>query len=445
MLIRSSITFHTLLLSLLHLLVDGICACGMMMMTWQIVSDVEAGSLIVIYDVLAFATQPLTGRWLDTSGASPNRLKLAIALLVGGASISLLPLSENLLTAMTATIMFGMGNSLFHVYGGKIVAVASHYDIRMMGVFVSTGAVGLAIGIGFFCPMLMTAFLLALIALSALHLHYAGIVREGKSISFYTENVVRPTARSLPIVPLLYLSCLMLVVSGRSFIGESVPSLRTVFHSMGTPMTMVVVSIIVMAGKAAGGFLSKMWGVRNVFYVSMLLSATTFLMCPWHDVFVLTTLLLINISMPCTLYLATKAVPGREGWTFGLLAMALLPGFMLGHLAKDNATCQMLLEPLMATILLESLLLLCMREHRWQVLAASVMLNIFTNVPLNAFIMFFKVTSPFYLVGLECVVVVVEFIGYWLVLYDRCRAFKYSFLCNSFSALTGCLYQYLFL
>lgn len=438
------IVFHTFLLSLLHLLVDGVCACGMMVMSCQIISDFEAYGLIVLYDVLAFGTQPLTGRWVDTNGASGHRLKLSIALLFSGALISLLPITMNFLTAMTGTVMLGMGNSLFHVYGGKYVAVISRNDIRVMGVFVSTGAVGLAIGLGFSSPMLLTVLLFALLSLSFLHLYKTETVRTGKPSPIYSEDTKHLSALSHSPIPILFLSCLMLVVAGRAFIGESVPSLHTCINSIGAPMTMVWVSAIVMIGKATGGFLSKMWGVRNVLCGSMLLSATVFLMCPWHDAFVLITLLLINISMPCTLYLATKTIPGREGWAFGLLAMALLPGFLLGQLCKDNATCQMLLDPLMGTILLESLLLLSMRERRWKVLAASVVLNILTNIPLNVFIMTYGVTSPLLLFALECLVVVVEFIGYCLALHERRRAFKYSFLCNSFSALVGCLFQYFY-
>ena len=77
-------------------------------------------------------------------------------------------------------------------------------------------------------------------------------------------------------------------------------------------------------------------------------------------------------------------------------------------------------------------------------MSASVVLNIFTNVPLNAFIMAYEVTSPLYIVCLECVVVVAESIGYWLVIHNWRRAFKYSFLCNSFSFLVGCLFQLFF-
>lgn len=436
-----SIAYHTFLLSLLHLLVDGVCACGLML-TCQTASDVEACGLIVLYDVLAFGTQPLTGRWVDANGASEHSAKLAIALLTGGALIGVLPLSQNLLAATATAILLGMGNSLFHVYGGKYVAVVSHNDIRMMGVFVSTGAVGLSIGLGFFSPMLLLVFLIAILALSALHLHNARIAQTDIPLLAYTEKNKQASAHST--VLLLYLSCLMLVVSGRAFIGENVPSLRTSIPSMGAPLTMVMVSVIVMAGKAAGGFLSKKWGVRNVFCATMLFSATAFLMCPWHHVFVLLTLLLVNISMPCTLYWATKAVPGREGWAFGLLAMALLPGFMLGQVTKEDDFCQSLLVFLMATILLESLLLLCMHERRWQVLATSVVLNILTNVPLNAFIITCEVTFPLYLIGLECLVVVVEYIGYWLVLHEHRKAFKYSLLCNFFSVTVGSLYQLTF-
>lgn len=435
---------HTLLLSLLHFLVDGICACGLMLMSHQIVSDFEVAAVIVLYDVLAFATQPLTGRWIDASVACSRGLRLSAALLLGGALISLLHTSMPLLMAIPGAVLLGMGNSLFHVYGGRFVAVASQNDIRAMGVFVSTGAVGLAIGLGFSSPMLLAAFLLAFLTLSWLHL------RSAFTLGVCTRSAPSPTEpcpTSTPLrssVPVLFLLCLMLVVAARAFMGESVPSLRTVFSSMSAPTTMVLVSVIVMTGKAAGGFLSKWWGVRHVFFASMLLSAAVFLVCPWHDGFVLTTLFLINLSMPCTLYYATKAVPGREGWAFGLLALALLPGYLLGNLTKHDTTCQALLTPLMATLLLESLLLLCMRERRWQVLAASVVLNVLTNVPLNAFVMNRGISSPLHLTGLECMVVLVEFVGYCLVLHNRRQAFKYSLLCNTFSALVGFLCQYLF-
>lgn len=294
--------------------------------------------MIVLYGVLAFATQPLTGRLIDQMSAHPCCLKLAVALLVFGAIVILIPRRGTLLLAIMCATLMGMGNSFFHVYGGKYVAISSRNDIRAMGVFVSTGAVGLAIGTGFYNLLLLSIFIIALLSTSVLHLRIA----EGRmSAKVEGSSPIRFAYRQKKVLPLssllvLYLSCLMLVVAGQACIGESLPHL----HS--------------------------------------------------------------------------------------------------------NPTCQALLMPLVATILLESIILLFLREHRWQVLAASVVLNILTNIPLNAFVFAFEITSPLYLIGLECVVVMVEFAGYWLVLRDRYMALKYSFLCNTFSALTGCISQVLF-
>ncbi len=442
---RHPILFPTLLLSMLHLLVDGLCACGLMLMSCLMPSDVWACVIIVLYDVLAFGTQPLTGRWVDTGGAGVGRLEWSVALLAFGALVSVLPVSVNIFVALAGAALLGMGNSLFHVYGGRYVAVVSRNDIRVMGIFVSTGAVGLATGLGFSSPVLLAVFVFALLALAALHIRHDVALTGSSSIVNTGEARQSPAIQGVgsasSAVPFLLLSCLMLVVAGRAFIGENVPSMSNSFPTMGAPLTMVMASVVIMVGKASGGFLSRIWGVRTVFCVSMLLGAATFLMCPRHHAFVLSTLLLINISMPCTLYWATKAVPGREGWVFGLLAMSLLPGYMLGQLTKNDAISQALLVPLMATIVLESFLLLCLRERRWQVLAASVVLNILTNLPLNALILAYGVISPFQVLGMESVVVVVETIGYWLVLHNWRRAFKYSVLCNIFSAIAGCIFQ----
>jgi MFS family permease len=167
------VTTHTFLLALLHLLVDGVCASGVMIISRHLINDVEADGIIVLYDLLAFGTQPLTGRWMDSRGVHPFGFKLAMVLLICGALLCSLTTSIIRTAALVGTILLGMGNSFFHVYGGKYVAVVSHNDIRALGVFVSTGAVGLAIGIGFSSRMLLAAFLLVLLVLSALHLYSA--------------------------------------------------------------------------------------------------------------------------------------------------------------------------------------------------------------------------------------------------------------------------------
>ncbi len=45
---------------------------------------------------------------------------------------------------------------------------------------------------------------------------------------------------------------------------------------MNAPLMMVVASFVVMAGKTVNGFFSKCFGMRNVFYSSMLFGV----LCP---------------------------------------------------------------------------------------------------------------------------------------------------------------------
>jgi energy-converting hydrogenase Eha subunit E len=40
----------------------------------------------------------------------------------------------------------------------------------------------------------------------------------------------------------------------------------------------------------------------------------------------------VNCTMPVTLYLANVVLPKREGLAFGLLAAALIPGYLLAYI-----------------------------------------------------------------------------------------------------------------
>jgi len=67
-------------------------------------------------------------------------------------------------------ILLGMGNSLFHVWGGKQVATETGNDIHMLGAFVATGALGLSIGYVFFSWLLLCFLVLAISLLSVFYI-----------------------------------------------------------------------------------------------------------------------------------------------------------------------------------------------------------------------------------------------------------------------------------
>ncbi len=102
----------------------------------------------------------------------------------------------------------------------------------------------------------------------------------------------------------------------------------------------------------------------------------------------------------------------------------------------------MLLLALVATILIEFVVLLLLGERSRVVLGSSVVVNMLTNVPLNLFL--YGVDDSFAtLLVAEVLVVLVEALWYFVFLRNLSRAFVYSALCNAISFLIGILAQLL--
>ena len=138
---------RTGLAAALHFCVDGLCLCCLYLATAGVS---ELLRYFVVYNVLAFLTQPLTGMLADRAKrrhwillASIVMLILAVLETIGVVSCN----SEaSVFLLVVLSVLLGIGNSLFHVWGGKETAVRTGNDIRALGVFVSTGAFGLAVG-----------------------------------------------------------------------------------------------------------------------------------------------------------------------------------------------------------------------------------------------------------------------------------------------------------
>ena len=97
-----------------------------------------------------------------------------------------------------------------------------------------------------------------------------------------------------------------------------------------------------------------------------------------------------------------------------------------------------LLAPLVATIVIELGVLLCLGERRRKVLLGSVVIN----VPLNLYAIYVDYGPTTVIVG-EMLVMVVEELWYAWLIRDWRQAFLYSLLCNAVSYLTGLLFQML--
>ena len=410
----------------MHFLVDGLCACCLFLQ-----ADGTGHSLLIVfvtYNVLAFLTQPLTGMLADRVREPQLLLQGAAALLaLGVASVSFnVPCSTFNVQALTA-IFLGLGNSLFHVWGGRLVAVETGNDIRALGVFVSTGAFGLAVGMVFHSWWLMY-LLLVLIAGIAIWL----LCRRS---CFPTATERGPLYGLVLPKPWLAWCCLLLLmafVMFRSFTGETFTAALAKSGGM-----VLLIGALAMIGKAAGGRL-----VRGKTGFLLVLAGVAVCLLFHHTAgwLWLPGLLLINGTMAITLYWANRMMPGREGLAFGLLAAALMPGYLLAQTSHLSPLTSPLLLTLVPTIVIELLVLWSLRERRDDVLWSSVVVNLLTNVPLHLFLVFVSSSVPAIVAG-EMLVLMIEMLWYRYFVSSWRQAFLYSFLCNGISCLLGLLMQ----
>ena len=311
-----------LLCSVLHLLVDGLCVCCL----YLIASSFSALHLVGIYltyNILAFLTQPLTGLWADCMKRRHWMLLASVLLLTVAVLATSIVVSFRLSTVgmMVVPILLGMGNSLFHVWGGKQVAVTAGNDMRALGAFVSTGAFGLALGIVFFSWPLLYTVLLTICVLSTAYVHLD--LKAGIS----AINSQEAESRFSKLFIWMSLLVLMLVVMLRSFVGETFSGEMSRTGSM-----VLLIGLLSMLGKMAGGWLAHHLGIVRMLALVIVLVLVCLVFRSQEMVIALVGLFAVNCTMPVTLYLANVVLPKREGLAFGLLAAALIPGYLLAFI-----------------------------------------------------------------------------------------------------------------
>ena len=117
---------------------------------------------------------------------------------------------------------------------------------------------------------------------------------------------------------------LMAVVMFRSYVGQDFSD-----AIVKTPTLVLVIGAVSMLGKMAGGWLAKGFGIVNSMVVVLLVVLAAMLFRQSGTAVLLVGIFAINCTMAVTLWLANVVLKGREGLAFGLLAAALIPGYLL--------------------------------------------------------------------------------------------------------------------
>ena len=293
------------LLSVMHFVTDGLCAYMIFAKLYP--DNPEASFLIFLcYNILAFVTQSPVGMLIDKY----NKPKIFLAVSMVSMLLGYL-LSDFWILSV---ILIGISNSLFHVAGGKYVTEKSGNDISHLGIFVSTGAIGLVIGQRYLYLAPLPYVLLGLMIICGLLVIFCEDSESLPSGEKYKGKIGESYA----------LLIVLAVVLIRSFVGKVVsPDFTLSGHIF------LVIAIATALGKAVGGILSKFIGIKLTTYISMAAAAICLTLGTFNTVLFVIGVFAFNFSMPITLYFANVIMKGKEGFAFGTLAAILIPGYFL--------------------------------------------------------------------------------------------------------------------
>lgn len=303
--------------------------------------------------------------------------------------------------AFTHPVILGLGNALFHVGGGvgTLEEDSGHgWKGRALGIFVAPGAFGIFAGKEcafaweeFAQPLVALATLVSVVLLASQALVLSGKCGQKYARRYYNSQPEQPLFTKRRVAILCF--CFALVVL-RSHLGMSMQfAWKTSFT------TALAAVLVVVFGKAAGGFLAARIGMRRALIYTLAASAIC-LLIGQHMFPGLMGLLLLNMTMPMTLYLLAREFKALPGCMFGILTFALFVGFLptyftngrglssLGmHLSDKNEAAWeqgyrifvTFAVSLVLTLLIELSVALVWRIRKDKALLMVVLVNVLTN------------------------------------------------------------------
>lgn len=293
-----------ILFTLMHLTVDGVCAA---VLAAYATGEPYLDPILFyfgIYNLIAFGGQWLMGYLLDRW---PRGITAALALTPACLGLGAVPA----LGIPAQTVLLGLGNCAFHVAAGSLV-LRRYRTYKELGLFVSSGAIGLALGLNGLCgawPFWAACAAGTAVALWRLPQYREAIPEEAPSNGREPDGAAGAVPWALGGAVILLLACVVL----RGFGGGG-----------GVPEYVMLLPCTFALGKALGGLCCDALGYRNTV---RLIFALSFLALQWDGLLPLLLLTLaFNMSMPLTLRLLHWCAPGRPGLMFGLAAGCLLPG-----------------------------------------------------------------------------------------------------------------------
>lgn len=279
-------------------------------------SGADLSVMILIYNFIAFALQPIAGIIADRYNLSQHFVYGG--LITGPLSLFLFPLSP-----WVAVIIAGIGSSIFHVGGGALSISADENKAAYIGIFLSPGVIGLALG-GF----LAYADLFPVYLLSALFIVLLII------FSFTPKMVLqtaRPASFFIPDKHDLVMIIILMAIAFRSAVWNVFQ-----YISLGDFSLLIPIAISAGMGKITGGMMADFFGKRFWLYISLTMSIVFLSVTEYSRFFLYTGIFFLQSSTPVAVRIladAYKKIPATvAGLSFGLaIALGAVPHYFHFH------------------------------------------------------------------------------------------------------------------
>ena len=287
--------------------------------------------IILAYDLLAFAPQSVIGyindRFPRFSFGIAGLLLLAAALVlqntVSSPFVSLVPLC--------------IGNAFVHVNGAEVTLRASNGSLSHSAIFVSGGSFGVVSG-KLLAATDVPYWLLLFLIVSAIPFAVLGqtYVKDAAPSDRYEAFDYHRKGLNKYVV--IILSVLVVIVRGYMAYGIPISWRKTTLQT-------IILFVFMGIGKALGGVLADIFGVKKVAMLSILL-ALPLLMFGDNNMFVsLFGVLLFSMTMSISLAVIVSVLKRSPGLAFGLTTIGLflgsLPTFFV-KIRNTTANCVML-------------------------------------------------------------------------------------------------------
>ncbi len=296
--------------------------------------EYSSAGLFLLYGILAFGLQFVFGLICDLCDKNGRIMSMvgltlvAVGMLIGGE------------VPYLTVVSIGIGSAMLRVGGGIDSLVATHGMTRA-GMFLSTGAPGLALGIylGGKEELSAHAITAALIFCAAAVVLYTGPERyDIEPPSYGGKKYNRPLLGGVWPVVLLFAAALLC-----AYRGELMPSLEKE-GLIGA----LLPACAIFGGRLVGGVLADLLGARRVAVVALPLSLACGLLSGKSGIFLLGGLALLNMAAPVVLVSLAHRLRGFEGFAFGLASLALELGTLFAYLTPAEGGAPVWLAPLLA-------------------------------------------------------------------------------------------------